>query len=65
MTCSSALVCLGHGWLLKFAQGLQKECDRQSRKIIEEFKSTRKFSQLVVNIRDSMAITHKSGGSDR
>ena len=48
----------GHGWLLTFAKAIQRECDRQARRIIEEFKNTRKFSSVINNIQDS--LTQKS-----
>lgn len=38
---------LGPGRLFGMLQILQKECDRQTRKIIEQFKSRRQYDRLV------------------
>mgnify|MGYP001792365099 CR=1 FL=1 len=46
-----------------FVGTLQRECDRQSRKIIEEFKVHRKFSTVISSVRES--LSQKTGSSDK
>jgi len=54
---------LGHGWLLTFAKCVQKECDRQARRILEEFKSRRRFDHVISKIQEGMS--QKSVNSEK
>lgn len=46
----------GPGRLFGMLQILQKECDRQARKVIEEFKSQRKYDALVGDLTPSFFL---------
>ncbi|XP_067931489.1 conserved oligomeric Golgi complex subunit 4-like isoform X2 [Watersipora subatra] len=48
----------GHGWMFTFAKSIQKECDRQSRKIMEEFRNRRKFDSIISSIQEGLTHTH-------
>ena len=43
----------GPGQLFPMLQILQKECDRQTRKIVEQFKSRRQYDNLVGSVSHS------------
>ncbi|RWS29980.1 Conserved oligomeric Golgi complex subunit 4-like protein [Leptotrombidium deliense] len=49
----------GHGNLIFVIEILQKQCDRSSKRIIEDFKLTKDFVQIVTSVTKSM----KSGSS--
>ncbi|XP_025115795.1 conserved oligomeric Golgi complex subunit 4-like isoform X1 [Pomacea canaliculata] len=55
----------GPGRLFGMLQILQKECDRQARKVIEEFKSQRKYDALVRQVQQSMLLQQKQTAGER
>ncbi|XP_070191423.1 conserved oligomeric Golgi complex subunit 4-like [Littorina saxatilis] len=55
----------GPGRLLGMLQILQKECDRQSRKIMEQFKSRRQYERLAKLVQQSMAMQQKQTGAEK
>lgn len=45
----------GHGWLLAFAEWLQKECDRQVRKIMEHFRDKRSLTATIGRVQEGLS----------
>ncbi|OWF48034.1 conserved oligomeric Golgi complex subunit 4-like [Mizuhopecten yessoensis] len=54
----------GHGKLFMLLKFLQKECDRQSRKILQEFKRKRMFDFILQQVQQNM-VFHKPNSTDK
>ncbi|RWS13176.1 conserved oligomeric Golgi complex subunit 4-like protein [Dinothrombium tinctorium] len=50
----------GHGNLIIVIEVLQKECDRRAKKIIEDFKNSKNFSQIISSVMKSMKAASSS-----
>ncbi|XP_076448808.1 conserved oligomeric Golgi complex subunit 4-like [Babylonia areolata] len=55
----------GPGQLFPMLQILQKECDRQTRKILENFKSRRQYDKLVKQVQQSVMLQQKQTAGER
>ncbi|KAL8591236.1 hypothetical protein ACOMHN_017560 [Nucella lapillus] len=55
----------GPGQLFPMLQTLQNECDRQTRKIVENFKSRRQYDKLIRQVQQSMALQQKQTVGER